>query len=221
MTIQPINVSIPPSIEAGINIGELFRKGSVVRNALGQIVAQLDEVPDTGEMVEKVADAVARTKWIPSKRVIIIASAVAVTAALVTGGVVHQVKKQAQRNMAMPECVRNFESSWDSYRNAIREQSLDAEIIDKLISDFDVVRQYSEEYGSSTLDLSTEQGKSLVNFVADYTSKLAEANSVDLSDLPKQAQKQEPGQPQAAGNDAVVDLRRNLVVQRKIFGDAA
>lgn len=221
MTIQPVNVYIPPLIEAGINMGELFRNGSVVRNALGQIVAHLDEVPDTSEMVEKVADAAARMKWIPSKRVIIIASAVAVTAALVTGGVVHTVKKQAQRKMAMPECVSNFGASWDRYQDAIRERRLDVEIIDKLISDFDVVRQYSEEHGSRTLDLSTEQGKSLVNFVADYTSKLADANSVDLSELREQAQAQEPGQPQAAASDAVVDMRRNLAVQRKIFGDAA
>lgn len=219
MTIQPTNVYIPRSIEAGINIGEFFRNGSVVRNASGQIVALLDEVPDTSEMVEKVADAAARMKWIPSKRVIIIASAAAVTAALVTGGVLYTVKNQAQRNMTMPECVRNFGASWERYREAIREGRLDAEIIDKLISDFDVVRQYSEEHGSSTLDLSTEQGISLVNFVADYTNKLAEANSVDLSEFQEQAQ--EPGQSQDAGSEAFVDLRRNLVVQRKIFGDAA
>lgn len=217
--VQPI-IYVPPVIQAGLLIGKFTRNGSVVRNtSSGRIVKLLDEVPDTGEMVEKVVDATARMKWMPSKPVIIIS--VAVTAVAVTGVVVHKVKKQAQRNIAMPECVRNFDASWDRYRDAIRDRRLDVEIIDKLLADFDAVRQYSEEHGSSTLDLSTEPGKSLVNFVADYTSKLAEANSVDLSDLQKQEQAQEQEQPQDPGNDVVVDLRRNLAVQRKIFGDAA
>ncbi|WP_461163595.1 hypothetical protein [Arthrobacter sp. R4-81] len=221
MTIQPVNVYIPPLIEAGINMGELFRRGSVVRNALGQIVAHLDEVPDTSEIMEKVADAAARMKWMPSKRVIIVASAALVTAALVTGGVVHTVKKKAERKMAMPECISNFGESFDRYQDAIRERRLDVEILDKLISDFDVLRQYSEEHGSCALDLSTEQGRSIVNFVDDYTSKLAEANGADLSAFRGQAQAPEPDQPEDATNDAVVSLRRNLAVQRKIFGDAA
>lgn len=219
MIIQPVNVSIPPLIEAGIIVGDLFRTGSVVRNRLGQIVALLDEAPATDEMVEKVTDAASHMKWIPSKRVVVIVSTVALTAALVTGGVLHKVKMHSQRNRAFPECVRKFETSWDDYRNAIRERRLDAETIDKLISDLDAVRQHSEENSNSTLDLSTEQGKSLVNFVADYTRKLAEANNVNLAEF--QEQPQEPGQAEDAGINAVVYLRQNLAVQRKIFGDAA
>lgn len=185
----------------------------------GRIVKLLNEVPDTGEMVEKAASATARMRWIPSKHVIVIASAVAVTAAVVTGVVVHKVKQQAERSMTLPECVQHFSASWDRYRDAIGNRTLDAEIIDKLISDFDAVRQYSEEHGSNKLDLRTEQGKSLVKFVAGYTSKLAEVNNVDLSDL--QNQTQEEQQVRDPGNDVVVDLRRNLAVHRKIFGDAA
>lgn len=215
MTIVQPNIPVPPAIELGILAGELYRNGSVVRNvASGRIFKLLDEVPDTGEMLEKVADATARTKWMPSKPVVIITT-VAVAAAVATGVVVHQVKKQAQRSMAMPECVKNFSRSWDRYRDAIRDRSLDLEIIDQLIFDFDAVMQYSEGHdSSSTLDLSTKQGESLVDFVADYTSELAEANGVDLSDLQNQESK-------IPGNDVVVDLRRNLAVQRKIFGDAA
>jgi hypothetical protein len=219
LTIVQPNIHVPLDIELGIIAGRFIREGSVVRDAVSKkFVKLLNEVPDTGEMVEKVADATVRMKWMPSKPVIIITS-VAVTVAVVTGVVVHTVKKQAQRNMVMPECVKDFNASWGKYLDAIRERRLDVEIIDQLISDFDAVRGYSDDHGSSiTLDLSTKQGEPLV-FVADYTRKLAEANSVDLSDLQNQEQEQE--QSRDPGNDVVVDLRRNLAVQRKIFGDAA
>lgn len=215
MTIIQPNIYLPPAIELGILAGTLVREGSVVRDAVSkQIVKHLQEVPDTGEAVEKVASAAARFRGLPRKPVII--TTVAVTAVAVTGVVVlQQVKKRAERNMAMPECVRTFGASWDRYRAAIREKCLDVEIIDQLISDFDAVRQYSEEHGA-TLDFSQGQGQSVVKFVAEYTSKLADANGMDLSELPEQAQSQEPGR-----NEAVVDLRRNLTVQRKIFSDAA
>ncbi|MDD1477931.1 hypothetical protein [Arthrobacter sp. H16F315] len=185
-----------------------------------QIVKHLKEVPDTRETVENVASATARFRGLPRKPVII--TAVVATAVAVTGVVVlQQVKKHAERNMFMPECVETFGASWDRYREAIRDQCLDVKIIDQLISDFDAVRQCSEEHGSTTLDFSQGQGKSVVKFVADYTSKLADANSVVLSELQEPAHAQVPSQPQDAGDGAVVELRRNLAVQRKIFGDAA
>ncbi|KAA0977178.1 hypothetical protein FQ154_09790 [Paeniglutamicibacter gangotriensis] len=222
MTIIQPNIHVPPAIELGIAAGKLIREGSVVRDAVSkQIVKHLKEVPDTSKMVEKAASATAPMKWTPSKPAIII-SAVVVTAVAVTGVVVHKVKKQAERNLAMPECVRNFGASWDRYREAIRDRCLDVEIIDQLIYDFDALLQYAEEHGSSALDLSTEQGTSLANFVADYTSDLADVNSVDLAELRKQKEQEQQQKPsQDAGNDAVVDLRRNLVAQREIFGDAA
>lgn len=195
------------------------REGSVVRDAVSkQIVKHLNEVPDTGEIVQNVAGATARLKWMPSNPAIIV-TAVALAAVTVTGVVVHKVKKQAERNMALPECLRNFGTSWDRYRAAIRDRRLDVEILDQFISDFDAVLRYSEDHGTISLDLSVEQGTSLADFVADYTSKLAAANSLDLADLQKEERQQEPTRD--SGHDAVVDLRRNLAVQRKIFGDAA
>lgn len=218
MTIIQPNIYVPPAIELGILGGKLIREGSVVRDAVSkQIVKHLKEVPDTAETVEKVTRATARIKGLPSKPTII--TAVVVTAVAVTGVVVlQQVKKHAERNMAMPECVRIFGASWDAYREAIRDQRLDVEIIDQLISDFDAVRHYSD--GSTPLDFTREQGNSVVNFVARYTSKLADANGVDLNELREQVQAQDPSQHQDAGNDGAIELRRNLAVQRKIFGDA-
>lgn len=215
MTIIQPSIYLPPAIELGLLAGTLIREGSVVRDAVSkQIVKHLKEVPDAGETAEKVASAAARFRGLPGKPVVI--TTIAVAAVAVTGVVVlQQVKKGAERSLAMPECVRTFGASWDRYRAAIRNKCLDVEIIDQLISDFDGVRQYFEEHGE-TLDFSQGQGKSVVKFVAEYTSKLADVNSLDLGELREQTQTQEPGR-----NEAVVDLRRNLAVQRTIFGNAA
>lgn len=218
MTIIQPKIYLPPAIELGLHVGKYVREGSVVRDAASkQIVKHLKEVPGPGEEVENVASAAVRLKWMPSKPVIIV-TAVALTAVAVTGVVVHNVKKQAER-MALPECVRNFGISWDRYRDAIRDRRLDVEILDQFISDFDALLRYSEEHGAIPLDLSAGLGASLANFVADYTSKLAEANSVDLADLQKKERQREATRD--PGHDVVVDLRRNLAVQRMIFGDAA
>jgi hypothetical protein len=53
----------------------------------------------------------------------------------------------------------------------------------------------------------------LVKIVVDSTKQLAKANSIDLSELHEEAPASEGG--------AVVDLRRRLEVQKKIFTDAA
>lgn len=217
--IQPI-IDVPPAIEMGILIGKYVREGSVVRDALsGRIVQLLKEAPDTGDVVVKVtAAATARMRWMPSKPAIIV-TAVAVTAVVVTGVTVHAVKKQAKQDVTMPDCVRDFNASWGKYLDAIREQRLDMETIDQLINDFDAVRRYSSGDGNSIMrDLSKKEGEPLV-FVADYTRKLAEENNANVSDL--QEHEDEHEQSPESGNEIVADLRRNLAIQRKIFGDAA
>lgn len=219
--VQPI-IAMPAAIQAGIDIGIYFREGSVIRNvATGRIVKLLKEVPDTSEMAEKAVAATARMTWIPSKPVVIVGSAVALAAVIGVGFTLHAVKKQAERIAAMPECMVDFGTSWDRYRDAIVERRLNVNVIDQFIADFDELLEYSIEHDKGTLDWNTEQGRSLGEFVADYTGRLAEANSVDLDDLRNQAQAEEPLDLRETRGDVVVELRRNLAVQRKIFGDAA
>ncbi|MEV0068005.1 MULTISPECIES: hypothetical protein [unclassified Amycolatopsis] len=95
---------------------------------------------------------------------------------------------------------------------AVRNQSLDAEIIDRLIADLDAAKAYSES-GNITVDFSAEQYETLVQVVIDYTRQLAQANSIDLDESPEST-------PTSA-DAPVVDLRRSLEVQRRIFNDAA
>lgn len=204
MIIQP-SLYIPPEIEAGLLCGDLIRIGGVVRDRTGSIAKHLKEVsgPANGqETVRRVAVNLKRP-W-----VIIMATALSAAAVVATALIAARKRKQTGK----PECVENYNASLRAYLEAVREGSLDAGIISQLISDLDAVKAYSDN-GSITVDLSTVQSETLVNLVVDYTRTLAEANSIELNELQRHAP--------ASENDAVVDLRRHLEVQRQIFTRAA
>jgi hypothetical protein len=205
--IQP-TFYISPDIEEGLNSGDLVRYGGVVRDRMGNIVKHLKEVPrpaNSQETVGRVA-ASAKRPWVIITAITLSAMAAGVTA------IVAARKRDETGKPEVPECVENYNLSWAAYLEAVREGSLDAGIIGQLISDLDAVKEYSNN-GSIAVDFSTEQSETLVNLVADYTRKLAEANSVDLNEL--------QGQAPASENDAAVDLRHHLEVQRQIFTGAA
>ncbi|MGW1730043.1 hypothetical protein [Streptomyces sp. NPDC001999] len=209
MISQPTTFYIPPEIEAGLLSGDLIRYGGIVRNQMGQIVKHLKEIslPVSNEKtVARVAGMLKNPRvLIPTVVVGTVAAGVAVIVA---------AKKRKQTGKAeVPECVQSYNASLAAYVEAVHEGRLELDIIDRLIADLDAVKAYSDEDGSITLDFSTKHAEMLVNIVVDYTGHLAEANSVDLNEL--------QGVAPASDDDAVVDLRRHLEVQRKIFTEAA
>lgn len=198
----------PPDIEAGLKSGNLIRYGGVVRDRMGNIVKHLKEVPSPAKsqgVVGRVAASVKRPRGI------ITATALGVVAVGVTT-IIAAGKREEAGKPEVPEHIENYDASLRAYLEAVRGGSLDAGIIGQLISDFDAVKAYSNN-GDIIVDFSTEQSETLVNLVVDYTRKLAEANSVELDEL--------RGQASASENEAVVDLRRHLEVQRQIFTGAA
>jgi len=196
--IQP-TLDIPPDIEAGLKSGSLIRYGGVVRDRMGNIVKHLKEVPSPAKSQGAVGHVAASVKR-PC------AIAVGVTAMIATR------KREETGKPEVPECVETYDASLRVYLEAVREGSLDAGIIGQLISDLDAVKAYSDN-GNIAIDFSAGQSETLVNLVVDYTRKLAEENSVELGEL--------QGRASASENDAVVDLRRHLEVQRQIFTGAA
>ncbi|MEU0832892.1 hypothetical protein [Streptomyces sp. NPDC005969] len=209
MISQPASFYIPPEIEAGLLSGDLIRYGGIVRNQMGQIVKHLKEVrlPVSNEK------AVARVAgMLKNPRVLI--PTVVVGAVVAGAAVIVAAKKRKQTGKPeVPECVQSYNASLAAYVEAVHEGHLELDIIDRLIADLDAVKAYSDENGSITLDFSTKHAEMLVNIVVDYTRQLAEANSVELNEL--------QGVAPASENNAVVDLRRHLEVQRKIFAEAA
>jgi hypothetical protein len=206
--IKQINLYIPPEIAARIDTGELLRNGSVVRDAVTkQFVKHLDEAARPAESPATVERPVAslrsglRNPWV----------AVGVTVAgvaVVAGAALIAARKRKRAESADPECLRNFNASLRTYLEAAREGRLDVGVISQLISDLDAVQTYSVD-GVITVDLSVEQWKTLVDRIGDYTTQLAEANAVEPDEVLGDA----PG----SENAAVVDLRRYLKAQRRIF----
>lgn len=205
MTIQPTSFYIPPAIQAGLDAGVLHRFGGVVRNNQGQIVKHLKELPITPEAQEAAAKKlVAALK--DHKGVVVAGLALAGTA---VGGFVYLSTKKRRCAQAS---VERYDASLQTYLEALRAGTLDAEVVTQLMSDLDAVRALADK-GIITVDFATEPSATLVNLVVDYTKQLAEANGADLGAL----RDLKP----TDGTDTVVYLRRHLEAQRRIFTEAA
>ena len=194
--IQPVNFLIPPDIQLGLDAGKLVRYGGVVRNQLGHIVTHLKEVP-----VPRKEPAMAQrvVSLLKDRRVVTV-----IVLGTATGGAFAAlaVKNQVQAR----KCAKNLNVSLVAYLKAARDGTLDEGAISRLISDLDAAEAYST---NGQVAVASE----LVDLVMDYTDKLAEANSVDVSEL----QAETP----APDGGTVVDLRHHLEVQRRIFTGAA
>jgi hypothetical protein len=208
MIVQP-TFFIPPDVATGLLSGDFIRYGGVVRDTAGRLVIHLKEIPTPEKAVEEVAKRAATS--IKNPWVALGAGALMLVA--VGGGVLLAVKsRKKDANPEGPECVKQYNESLRTYLEAIRTGSLEAETIDRLIADLDAVKAYAEG-GDATVAFSAEQLETLTKVVVEYTTKLAEANQIEL-DEPEQV---------AAGaeGNVLVDLRRYLEVQKLIFDEAA
>jgi hypothetical protein len=197
----------PPEIVAGLCSGDLIQYGGIIRNRRGHIVKHLKEVQLPAGDKKAAARVAAMLK---NPRVLI---PTLVAGAAVVAGTSYAAARR-RKLAVVPECVERYNTSLGAYLEAVQEGRLDAGIIDHLISDLDAVVAYSDENGNNiSLDFSTKQAAILVKIVVDSTKQLARANYIDLSELHEEAPASEGG--------AVVDLRRRLEVQKKIFTDAA
>jgi hypothetical protein len=206
--VQP-TFYIPPDIATGLLSGDLIRYGGVVRDTAGRLVVHLNEVPTperTAQEVARVAVKGIKNPWVAVGAGMLIVMAVG-------GGVVLAVKRRKKdAKPEVPECVTHYNESLKTYLEAIHTGSLDPEIIDRLISDLDAVKSEAEE-SDTNIAFSTEQLETLTEVVVGYTTKLAEANAIEL-DAPGQV-------AEGAMNNVLADLRQYLEVQKRIFEEAA
>lgn len=194
--IQPVAFLIPPDIQLGLDAGKLVRYGGIIRNQLGHIVTHLKEVPIPSKepaMAQRVVSLLRDRRVVT---VIVIGAATGGTAAAFA------LKNQVQAR----KCVKTLNASLVAYLRAARDGTLDEFTISRLITDLDAAEAFST---NGQVAVASE----LVALVMDYTHKLAEANSVDVSEL-------QDGLP-AADGATVIDLRRHLEVQQRIFAGAA
>jgi hypothetical protein len=211
--VQP-TLFIPPLIQVGIDSGKLFRNGSVVRVvASGRIHKLLDEAPGPEKIAQEAAKRAAKVGPKIMVPVVLVAAAVGAGAAFVIKKRknAHEPGVRAEVPLDVPECVDNFEASLRAYVDAGRDGRLDAEIVDRLIADLDVVKAWSDR--GNTVEFSFEQLEPLFSLVIGHTPVLAMAYSVVLDDSEEQESDWDAG--------VVVHLRRHLEVQKRILGEAA
>ncbi|MDQ0664696.1 hypothetical protein QFZ35_003194 [Arthrobacter ulcerisalmonis] len=223
-----VTLEIPDAILKGIDSGELFRWGGVIRDAAGHIVTHLADAPAPKAsglqnvrvapgLLEKVVErSVAVMKTGASKETIVIASAMVVTAA-VAGGAVVAIRNIQASKAPVPERLSAYNRSLAAYLHAVRDGGLEPDTVGRLIADFDDLAANVEANGRRVkLDFSTKRGKLLAGVVFAYTRKLADAHGLDM-DLLLDCEK---AQGQSSGNESVDELRRHLVVQRRILREA-
>lgn len=207
--ILPVNYLVPPEIASKLATGELVRFGSVVRDSK-EIVLHLKEV----QIPSAEEGLVAAAKAVISKNPKV---SVGVGLALVAAGsaYVWSAKKRKRNSVIDPEVpasVSALKEALAKYLEALQSGSLDAEIVNRLVSALDTVGEDADS-GNLTIELSTEQLSALVDLVADYTRELADANGImrinsgDSIESPAVA--------------PIGELRRRLQYQQRVFNEAA
>lgn len=207
MAVIQTALVIPDDIVSRLLTGELVRHGGVVRDqASMQIVTHLKDVsPIDGVEAARASIAkILRNPVLIGLGVVAVAATAGAKAYLVT-------RKTKAAQPELPTSVESYSASLAAYLEAARHGTLDAEIIERLIADLDAVKAESDS-GTITIEFSPEQSETLVGIVADHTRTLAEANQLELSNLP------EPANAQGA---TIIELRPYLEVQRELFSREA
>lgn len=186
--------------------GEYRRIGGVVRVAIG---------PNKGQIVKHLKPAkleqVARAQNIGvkvlqfaknNKEGLVIGAVVA--GIITTGGVVyHKIKSRE------PEVVKKYHAALRDYINNIRNGDLSMKSINCLLDALEELKQ-NKNYEKFKIELTTEELNVLVNRIYDYTIKLADNNSVELTD-----------DELSFSDNVILNLQKYLKAQKRIFEAAA
>jgi len=95
------------------------------------------------------------------------------------------------------------------YINAIRKGKMDVQKITKLMNALDALKEH-KNYEKLRIQLTTEELEILVGRIYEYTVKLAEDNSVTLSEADLRRNK-----------NAIINLEAYLNTQKRIFESAS
>jgi len=202
-------LEIPDDIYLRLLTGEYVRDGGVVRDHAGRLVKLLDDASPIDDAKEAAKAGIA--KVVRDRRGIVIGLGVVTVAATAGGAAYLATRKTKAAQHELPMCIENYSASLVAYLDAARLGTLDAEIIDRLIADLDVVKAESDS-GTITIEFSPVQSETLVQIVAGHTRKLAQANQLELSNLPE---------PATAQGATIIELRAYLEAQRELFSRAA
>ena len=199
----PVKLDIPEEYVADSLNGTLEIAKAVVRNTKdGRIKKHIDLFQDT-DVAENAKDA------LQNKNVLI---GLGVAATIVTGGVITiAVKKsRAKSKVKLPECVMRFQEKFREYLKEAKDGYLNIDTINDLLS---VLEEVEETQGSEvTIDFSTDELRTLLQQIFEYTNQLAEATGTNAENLIM---------PTDDSKSNLLNLRDYLVLQKKIVESAA
>jgi len=219
MAVVQVVMEMSAEAALGIAAGTMVRHGGVIYNTTGGIVEHLADAAVSNipkEMpvpVAQTSESVVSTiaKHLKNPKVLI---AIGLGAVLV-GGVIYYVteksKKKSKREIAheAPKCVADYNDAVVAYLDAINSGNVSLDKIYCLIKSVETLRENKD----ITIDFAQDKSETLVNYVYDYTKKLAEANSFELIDLEKASS--------ISADNTLNYLRLYLEIQKQIFEEAA
>lgn len=210
--IQQVAFDIPKEIALGLASGEYVQYGGVVRDAAGHIVKHLEPADvsnDVNKAIQVAAQAIQLAKENKKTAIGVLAVAgVAAAGSAVYAGVTHLQHKKEER--ARKTAMDDFNAAFSEYLNALGNSELTVEKIDELEN---AISALSGGEKGCTIEIESEQFKSLVKSVRDYTERLSKANSAKSSNVVFKLFEKKP-------ND-ISGLKECLAAQREILTQAA
>lgn len=210
--IQQVAFDIPKEIALGLASGEYVQYGGVVRDAAGHIVKHLEPTDvsnDVNKAIQVAAQAIQLAKENKKTAIGVLAVAgVAAAGGAVYAGVTHLQHKKEER--ARKTAMDDFNAAFSEYLKALGNSELTVEKIDELEN---AISALSGSEKGCTIEIESEQFKSLVKSVRDYTERLSKANSAKSSNVVFKLFEKKP-------ND-ISGLKECLATQREILTQAA
>lgn len=210
--IQQVAFDVPKEIALGLASGEYVQYGGVVRDAAGHIVKHLEPVNvsnDANRAMQVAAQAIQLAKENKKTAIGVLAVAgVAAAGGAVYAGVTHLQHKKEER--ARKTALDDFNAAFSEYLKALGNSELTVEKIDELEN---AISALSGSKKGCTIEIESEQFKSLVKSVRDYTERLSKANSAKSSNVVFKLFEKKP-------ND-ISGLKECLATQREILTQAA
>lgn len=210
--IQQVAFDIPKEIALGLASGEYVQYGGVVRDAAGHIVKHLEPADvsnDVNKAIQVAAQAIQLAKENKKTAIGVLAVAgVAAAGGAVYAGVTHLQHKKEER--ARKTAMDDFNAAFSEYLKALGNSELTVEKIDELEN---AISALSGSEKGCTIEIESEQFKSLVKSVRDYTERPSKANSAKSSNVVFKLFEKKP-------ND-ISGLKECLATQREILTQAA
>lgn len=201
--IVQIAFDVPDDIYEGLMNGTLSNFGSVVRDSKG-IVAHLKQADLPLQEVKEGAKALVK-----NKKLMIVGGAVLLVTGAVAGGVTiaNSVKKKKAEKRT-PLVIKEFNTAFGEYLDAINKSKLDDTVISNLISKIEALQSATEQ-GEIEMDYSSDQVKAFIKLITNYTKQLAKANDYSVRNI------------KVKDKSPILELNNCLNIQKDIFDKVA